>query len=58
MIVRTEALVASPAWQRRQSSTSGVNVYDLPLTPALVVAAQGQLMNVRLSGFAGTRERR
>lgn len=58
MIVRTEALVASPAWQRRQSSTSGVSVYDLPITPALVVAAQGQLMTVRVSGFAGTKEAR
>lgn len=58
MIVRTAALVASPAWQRRQSSTSGVNVYDMPLTPALVVSAQSQLMTVRLSGFAGTKEQR
>lgn len=58
MIVRTEALVASPAWQRRQSSTSGVNVYDLPITPRLVVAAQSQLMTVRLTGFAGTKEQR
>ncbi|MEJ8837589.1 DotH/IcmK family type IV secretion protein [Ramlibacter sp. AN1133] len=58
MIVRTDALVAAPAWQRRQSSTSGVNVYDLPITPALVVSAQSQLMTVRLSGFIGTKEQR
>lgn len=58
MIVRTDALVAAPAWQRRQSSTSGVSVYDLPLTPRLVVASGGQLVNVKLSGFAGTKEQR
>jgi intracellular multiplication protein IcmK len=58
MIVRTDALVASPAWQRRQSSTTGVSVYDLPLSPRIVVAAQGQILNVRLSGFAATKEQR
>jgi intracellular multiplication protein IcmK len=58
MIVRTEALVASPAWQRRQSSTAGMSVYDLPLTSRVLIAAQGQMMSVRVSGFAATKEQK
>lgn len=56
MIVRTTGLVASPTWRRRQSSALGVSVYDLPLTPVVLVAAEGQLLPVRLSGFGATRE--
>lgn len=58
MIVRAEGLVASPAWQRRQSSATGVSVYDLPITPVVLLAAQGQLTSVRVSGFAATKEQR
>jgi intracellular multiplication protein IcmK len=58
MIVRTEAMVASPAWQRRQSSTAGVSVYDLPVTSRVLIAAQGQMMSVRVSGFTATREQK
>lgn len=58
MIVRTGGAVASPAWQRRQSSAMGVTVYDLPLTPVVLVAYEGQLMPVRLSGFGATREQK
>lgn len=58
MIVRTEAMLASPAWSRRQSSATGVSVYDLPLTSRLLVASQGQMMTVHLSGFAATKEQK
>lgn len=58
MIVRTTGLIASPAWRRRQSSALGVSVYDLPLTPVVLVATEGQLLPVRLSGFGATREAR
>ncbi len=56
MIVRTTGVVASPSWRRRQSSAMGVSVYDLPLTPVVLVASEGQLLPVRLSGFGATRE--
>ena len=58
MILRTNGTVASPPWRRRQSSALGVSVYDLPLTPVVLVAAEGQLLPVRLSGFGATREQR
>jgi len=58
MIVRTTGVVASPPWRRRQSSALGVTVYDLPLSPVVLVASEGQLMPVRLSGFGATREQK
>lgn len=54
MIVRTAALVAAPAWTRRQSSGTGVTVYELPLSPVVTVAVDGALSMVRVEGFAGT----
>lgn len=58
MVVRAEGLLASPAWTRRQSSATGVTVYDLPLTPVVLLASQGQLATIRVSGFAATKEQR
>lgn len=58
MIVRTTAAVASPPWRRRQSSAMGVSVYDLPLTPVVLVATEGQLLPVRVTGFGATKEPR
>lgn len=58
MIVRTDALLASPAWQRRQASATGMSVYDVPVTPVVLVAGPGQLTTVRISGFTGTKEQR
>lgn len=54
MIVRTTALVAAPAWTRRQSSGTGVTVYEMPLSPVVTVAVDGALSLVRFEGFAGT----
>lgn len=58
MIVRTDAMVASPAWQRRQSSAMGVTVYDMPLSPVLLLAVNGDLRPVRFSGFGATKEQK
>lgn len=52
MAVRTSAQVLSPAWIRRQGSTDGVFVYQLPLTPVVVIAQGGELRNVSLSGIS------
>lgn len=54
MIVRTSALLAAPAWSRRQSSGTGVTVYEVPLSPVLTVAVDGALSSVRLDGFTAT----
>lgn len=56
MIVRTEALLASPRYSRRQSSANGLTVYELPISPKLILAAQGQMQSVSLTGFEGTKE--
>lgn len=56
MIVRTNAMVAAPAWSRRQSSGSGVTVYDMPLSPVVSVSIDGELSMVRIDGFAATKE--
>ncbi|MDF2461834.1 MAG: icmK [Ramlibacter sp.] len=54
MIVRTSALLAAPAWTRRQSSGAGVTVYELPLSPVVTVAVDGSLSLVRISGLSAT----
>lgn len=56
MIVRTEALLASPRFSRRQSSANGMTVYELPLSPKIILASQGQMQSVAVSGFEGTKE--
>lgn len=58
MIVRTDALIASPAWSRRQSSVAGLTVYDLPLTPVITVSKGGQESNIVVTGFESTREQK
>ena len=58
MVVRTEGMLASPRYNRRQSSANGVNVYELPISPSLILAAQGQMQTVSLSGFEGTKEQK
>ncbi len=57
MVVRTEAMLASPRYSRRQSSANGMTVYELPISPKLILASQGQMQSVSLMGFEGTKER-
>ena len=52
MAVRTSAQILSPAWMRRQGSSDGVFVYQLPLTPVVVISQGGELRNVALSGIS------
>lgn len=56
MIVRTDAMVAAPTWTRRQSSSSGVTVYDLPVSASVSIAYQGAMSLVNVSGFSATKE--
>ncbi len=51
MVVRTSAMVLSPAWSRRQGSSDGVFVYELPLTPVVVISRDGTMQNISLSGI-------
>lgn len=52
MAVRTSAQILSPAWMRRQGSSDGVFVYQLPITPVVVIAQDGELRNVALGGIS------
>lgn len=56
MIVRTDALLASPRYSRRQSSANGITVYELPVSPKILLASQGQMQSVGVTGFEGTKE--
>jgi intracellular multiplication protein IcmK len=58
MVVRTDALLASPRYSRRQSSATGVTVYEVPLMSHLILASQGQLQTIAVSGFTATREQK
>lgn len=51
MAVRTSAQILSPAWIRRQGSSDGVFVYQLPITPVVVISQGGELRNVALKGI-------
>jgi len=52
MAVRTSAQILSPAWMRRQGSSDGVFVYQLPVTPVVVISQGGELRNVALGGIS------
>lgn len=52
MAVRTSAQILSPAWMRRQGSSDGVFVYQLPITPVVVISQGGELRNVALGGIS------
>ena len=54
IILRTDHMVASPNYSRRQSSFDGMTVYDLPSTPYVLVSSEGRLLNVRINGLAIT----
>ena len=52
MALRTSAQILSPAWMRRQGSPDGVFVYQLPITPVVVISQGGELRNVALGGIS------
>lgn len=51
MVLRTDALVANPAWFRKQSSGDGMSVYELPISPVVLVAVGGRYVSAKIQGF-------
>lgn len=51
MVVRTSGLLVIPAWMRRHSSTDGVSVYEIPLSPVVTVAQDGMQHRLTINGF-------
>lgn len=51
MVVRTSGLLVIPAWKRRHSSTEGVAVYEVPLSPVITIAQDGLQHRVSVNGF-------
>lgn len=52
IMLRTDKLVLTPDAKRRQSSSDGMTVYELPVTPVALVSDNGRLINVQISGFS------
>lgn len=52
MVVRTSALVLSPAWKRRQGSSDGVFVYEIPLTPVVSISEGGEVRQVAFGNMS------
>lgn len=52
IMLRTDKLVLSPDAKRRQSSSDGMTVYELAVTPVALVSDNGRLINVQISGFS------
>lgn len=52
IMLRTDKMVLSPNWKRRQAGTDGVAVYDLSVTPFVLVSDEGRMVNVKISGFS------
>lgn len=52
MVVRTSAMVLSPAWNRRQGSSDGVFVYEVPLTPVVMVSEGGEQRAISLGNIS------
>lgn len=51
MVVQSDDVILSPSYRRRESSASGLTMYELPLTPHLVLLSQGRTAHVLLSGL-------
>lgn len=51
MVVRTSGLLVLPAWKRRHSSTDGVAVYEVPLSPMVTVVQDGIQHRLSINGF-------
>lgn len=52
LMLRTDRMVLSPNAARRQSSSDGMTVYDLPLTPVVLVADGGRMVNIQVDGIS------
>jgi intracellular multiplication protein IcmK len=60
MIVRAEGMLVAPAFSRQQSSQTGVSVYEVPLSPHILLSlkTQNQLAKVSVSGLGPTVEQK
>lgn len=54
LIVRTSAMIASPAWSEKLPSADGTSVYRLPPTPVVLLSANGHIKNVEIEGIMPT----
>lgn len=48
---RTRAQVVSPAWMSKVSSADGMNAYEMPQTPLVLVSRHGKIVSIKLDGF-------
>lgn len=49
--LRTRLTLLSPAWISKMTSADGMNAYEIPKTPSLLVSNQGQIYNLPIEGF-------
>ena len=49
--LRTRLTLLSPAWISKMTSADGMNAYEIPKTPSLLVSNQGQIYNLLIEGF-------
>lgn len=51
LFVRTRYNLLSPAWMGKMSSADGMNAYELPKTPMILVSRYGKLVQLKIEGF-------
>jgi intracellular multiplication protein IcmK len=52
LMLRTTSLAVSPNPIRRQSTFDGMTVYELPVTPYVLVTVDGQYSSVHITGYS------
>ncbi|OXR48016.1 hypothetical protein PuT2_14830 [Pusillimonas sp. T2] len=51
LVIRTAAMIASPAWSEKLPSADGTSVYRLPPTPVVLLSRHGKISNVEIQGI-------
>jgi intracellular multiplication protein IcmK len=51
LFVRTRFNVLSPAWMAKMSSADGMNAYEMPKTPMMLVSRYGKPIQLKIEGF-------
>jgi intracellular multiplication protein IcmK len=50
--LRTRLTLLSPAWVASMSSADGMNAYQIPKTPSILVGnSDGKIFNLRIEGY-------
>ncbi len=49
LYVRTERLLRWPAWTAQAKAPGGIAIYELPIVPLLMLAAEGETLNVSVA---------